>query len=70
MDRILYLEDGDMAVSVFADYPVYKIYTYFASREVWSERKYLEPSKAISDARTIFYLLNGIGELMQLRKES
>lgn len=70
MDEILILDEGKgVIVSVFRSYDKeynqgYTIYTRFAGTDVYSNRVYDGASLAMSDARTIFYLLNGLNQLM------
>jgi hypothetical protein len=65
MDEILILDEGNgVIVSVIASWNKFAIYTRFAGTDVYSNRTYDSGSLAISDARTIFYLLNGLNQLM------
>lgn len=66
MNEILVMngEKNNVIVSVVADEDI-TIYTRFAGTDVWSNQRYDSVSKAISDARTLFHLLNGLDELMQ-----
>jgi hypothetical protein len=71
MDNILHLSDDKVIVNVFAyrtkNQSTYEIRTYFADQNVKSGREYNSAALAMSDARTLFYLLNGISELMNLK---
>jgi hypothetical protein len=65
MKPILELGENKIFVGVYEgpDFR-YTIETYFAGVTVKSNIEYKSPNLAISDARTIFYLLNGLGEIL------
>jgi hypothetical protein len=70
MTSLLNLTEKGLTVKVISfkneDSMRYEIHSIFAGQDIKSERTYYTASKALADARTIFHLLNGISELMEI----
>jgi len=57
------------AEQIYPNEANYEIHTFFAGQDIKSGRNYQSASQAMSDARAVFFLLNGVSQLMNLNIE-